>query len=82
MGGYTIDDCLEEQRRLNAQHWEHKRQLDEDEQETPQAKAARVNTDQEGGAAEEIDTEPDEADDSNETDNAIFERWYGMHGKK
>ena len=33
MEGYTIDDCLEEQTRLNAQHWERKRQLGDDGQE-------------------------------------------------
>ena len=79
MEGYTIDDCLEEQTRLNAQHWERKRQLGNDGQEAHKAKAARVNTGQEGGAAGEIDTEPDEAEDDNDaTNTAIMERWYGM----
>ena len=37
----------------------------------------------EGGAAGEIDTEPDEAGDDNDaTNTAILERWYGMRGKK
>jgi hypothetical protein len=60
-----------------------KRQLGNDRQEAHKAKAARVNTGQEGGAAGEIDTEPDEAEDDNDaTNTAIMGRWYGMHGKK
>jgi hypothetical protein len=44
----------------------------------------RVTTGQEEGAAEEIDTEPDEAAGGNEDEQineAIMERWYGMHEK-
>jgi hypothetical protein len=75
MEGYHLDDCIAEQQRPNRQHYEQKREHD-----WPQAKAARTDTDHgeiandkaEAGGAEEK---------TEETNSAIMERWYGMHGQ-
>jgi hypothetical protein len=83
MEGYSIDDCIAEQKRINRRYYDRKRdQADTDwkDEHEPKAKAARTDTDDTtaaGGAAD--DTNAEDTDKANE---AIFERWYGMRGNK
>jgi hypothetical protein len=73
MEGYHLDDCIAEQQRPNRQYYEQKR-----EQDWPQAKAARTDTDHEEIANDEAEAGGAEDDTTEETNNAIMERWYGM----
>ena len=81
MGGYSINDCIAEQKRINRRYYDRKRdQADTDwkDEYEPKAKAARTDTDDTttaGGAAD--DTNAEDTDKANE---AILERWYGMRG--
>ena len=87
MEGYSLDDCIEEQRRINDRHQRGKRQYGpqewDEEWDESQAKAARIGTDpndaiDNGTAVGGSDDADDTAEKSN---NAIMERWYGIRGK-
>jgi hypothetical protein len=83
MGGYSINDCIAEQKRLNRRYFDRKRdQADTDwkDEHEPKAKAARTDTGDTtaaGGAADDAN-----AEDTDKANDAIFERWYGMRGNK
>jgi hypothetical protein len=88
MEGYSLDECITEQRRLNDRHQRGKRQYDTQERgeelDESQAKAARIDTDPndaiDNGTA--VGGSDADADDAAEKGNdAIMERWYGMRGK-
>jgi hypothetical protein len=78
MEGHHLDDCIAEQQRPNWQYYEQKR-----EEDWPQAKSAHKNTggtDQKEIANDETEAGGAEDDETEETNSAIMERWYGMRG--
>ena len=68
MEGYTIDDCIAEQRRINETHYH-------DERST---KAARTSTERDEQDAND-GTEADESEA--EGNKATLEKWFGMRSQ-
>jgi hypothetical protein len=93
MEGYSLDDCIEEQRRINDWHHQHrKRQHDEkewggewnDAEGRSKANAARTGTEP-GVPGDAVDNDTGAGGANNPNDEAcneaISERWHGMRGK-